>query len=61
MAIRSCAPLCRPQVPTLGIEVYGVGLRWDDDAGHPTRIGWDVIKPYSVSCSFRLRLPINHC
>ena len=28
-----CAPLCRSLVPILGIEVWGVGLRWDDDAG----------------------------
>ena len=33
MVIRSCAPLCHSLVPILGIEVWGVGLRWDDDAG----------------------------
>ena len=33
MVIRSCAPLCRLLVPILGIEVWGVGLRWDDDEG----------------------------
>ena len=33
MVIRSCAPLCRSLVPILGIEAWGVGLRWDDDTG----------------------------
>ena len=33
MVIRSCAPLCRSLVPILGIEVWGVGLWWDDDTG----------------------------
>ena len=33
MVIRSRAPLCRSLVPILGIEVWGVGLRWDNDAG----------------------------
>ena len=33
MVIRRCAPLCRSLVPILGIKVWGVGLRWDDDAG----------------------------
>ena len=33
MVIRSCAPLCRSLVSILGVEVWGVGLRWDDDAG----------------------------
>ena len=33
MVIRSCDPLCRSLVPILGIKVWGVGLRWDDDAG----------------------------
>ena len=33
MVTRSCAPLCRSPVPILGIEVWGVGLRSDDDAG----------------------------
>ena len=32
MIIRSCAPLCCSLVPILGIEVWGVGLRWDDNA-----------------------------
>ena len=32
MVISSCAPLCRSLVPILGIELWGVGLRWDDDA-----------------------------
>ena len=33
MVIRCCAPLYRSLVPILGIEVWGEGLRWDDDAG----------------------------
>ena len=33
MVICSCASLYRSLVPILGIEVRGVGLRWDDDAG----------------------------
>ena len=33
MVIRSCAPLFRSLVPIQGIEVRGVGLRWDDDEG----------------------------
>ena len=33
MVIRSCAPLCLSLVPILGIVVWDVGLRWDEDAG----------------------------
>ena len=32
MVIRSCTSLCQSLVPILGIEVWGLGLRWDDDA-----------------------------
>ena len=43
MVIRSCAFLCRSPVPILGIDVWGVGLRWDDDAGKSRimRLGCD--------------------
>ena len=33
MVIRSCAPLSHSLVLILGIKVWSVGLRWDDDAG----------------------------
>ena len=33
MISRKCAPLCRSLVPIQGIEMWGVGLRWDDDEG----------------------------
>ena len=33
MVVRSCAPLCCSLIPILGIEVLGVGLRCDDEAG----------------------------
>ena len=33
MVIRRRVPLCRSLVPIMFIEVWGAGLRWDDDAG----------------------------
>ena len=40
MAIRSCVPLCRSLVPILGIEVWRVGLRWEDDEGKSRMCVW---------------------
>ena len=52
MVIHSCAPLCHSLVPILGIEVWGVGLRWDGDAGK-TRI---VSLECECGCLRRMRL-----